>query len=180
VRHFTLIVLLSAVALVACAQVEPEPRRASPSAREAARGPSADSCLTLGRWALGPILLDTPVAATLSYLGAPRIITRDSSEDDGGKYHLTTYHYDGLEFDEVRGVVDRVLSTSAAHGTPWGVRVGLTRAAVVDSVARFGVVIRATADTVDVPDCGAPSAYLTLMFDHRDRIGAVELAAERP
>lgn len=124
--------------------------------------------------------LDSTAAATIARLGPPITIAQDSSEDDGGMYEVRTYRYDSFEFDDVRGDVDRVLTASPGLVTPWGVRVGLTRDSVGMLLRAHGVTLRDKPDTLDVADCGAPSAYLTVVFSPQNRVRMVQIATSRP
>src|SRR5688500_6597521 len=185
VRHLVRRPLLSIVIFVSGVlgcdhRSETPPPRHSPEARTAAAPLASDSWLAEGGWRLGSVSLDSTAAATIARLGPALRIARDSSEDDGGMYEVRTYRYDSLEFDEVRGEVDRVLTTSPGPGTPWVVRVGLTRDSVGTLLRIHGVVVRAKRDTLDVADCGAPSAYLTVVFSAQDRVRAVQVATSRP
>ncbi len=155
-------------------------RRPSPSARQAAGLRIADSCLAQSKWTLGPVTLNAPTSQALSKLGSPTETVRDSSEDDGGIYQLTTYRYKEFEFDDVRGDVDRVLTNSPSVSSLWGVRPGITRDSVSKLLARYGVRFATSGDTLDVADCGAPSAYLTLAFTPTGAVKSVQIAAERP
>jgi len=137
-------------------------------------------CLADSLLVLGPLTLGTSTERALHQLGRPVAVTHGSSEDNGGSYEVQTYHYPTLEFDVVRTVVDRISTTSPATTSPIGIRVGQSRN---DALARLGgvsVLTRGTPDTLDIPDCGAPSAYLTISFNEDQRVLALELAAERP
>jgi len=155
-------------------------QRPSPSARQAAGQPAADSCLAQNEWSLGSVTLNAPTRQTLGKLGAAIQTLHDSSEDDGGIYQLTTYRYKDLEFDDVRDEVDRVSTASPSVATPWGVKPGITRDSVARLLARYGIHFTNTADTLDVGDCGAPSAYLTVAFTQSGIVKSVQIAAERP
>ena len=144
------------------------------------RGVAEDSCLAQDRWTLGSVALGQPVEQAVAAVGAPSTTARDSSEDDGGVYEFTTYRFDAVEFEVVRGVIDRVRTTSPSLKTSWGIHVGLSRDSVARLLATYGIRVPGAPDTLDIADCGAPSAYLTLVFDGSDRVRAVELAAERP
>ena len=168
------------VLLGACSKAPDTNERFPSASARTARGVATDSCLAQDSWTLGPVALELPAAQALAAAGAPAATARDSSEDDGGMYELATYRYDAFEFDVVRGVVDRVRTWSPTLSTPWKVRVGLSRDSVTRALEHYGVRILDRPDTLDVPDCGAPSAYFTLVFDKSDRVMALELASERP
>ena len=140
----------------------------------------AQQCLDGPAWSLASLRLGKPGTAALQSRPTLTLAARDTSEDDGGYYEIQRYRDGELAVDVVRGSVDRLASTTPSVVTPWGIRVGLTRGEVGRRLAEYAVMVPAHGDTIDVPDCGAPSAYLTLVFDSADRLDSLELALERP
>ena len=151
----------------------------SPSAA-VAEGQVADSCLPEGKWRIGRLILDSPTEKALKELGTPKQTVHDSSEDDGGFYALNTYRYANLEFDDVRGKVDRILTKDSTLSTPWAINVGITRDSIARALEGYGVRLRERTDTLEVGDCGPPGAYLTVAFDRTGKAQSVQMAVERP
>ena len=139
----------------------------------------SNACLPLGRWSVGTIALEDSAKSAVVGLGKPVSVVRDSSEDDGGWYQVSTYRYPGLEFDDVRGVVDRIRATDAQFKTPWGVHAGQSRTAALTALLAHGIAAPASWDTLTVADCGAPGAYLIVTSAH-DSVSSIEVATERP
>lgn len=92
-------------------------------------------CMAASEFTLAGLKLYDDTAA-LSALGAPRSMTRGYGEDDGGGYVATTYHYDGLEVDVVRGKLDRIEANSPRWPTMAGLKPGMTRAEAVTLMGR--------------------------------------------
>jgi len=115
----------------------------------------------------------------LGSLGKALRVTTDSGEDDGGRYQVQTYHYRDLDFDDVRGFLDRLATRSPAVATPSGVRPSLTFPVVRDLLLRHGVRVAQPADTIDITGCEL-DASMILALDATHRVRAVVMAAARP
>ena len=156
------------------------PRRAS-SQHVAITHPTVTvaSCLPTSEFQLRGVALTSLLSIALSALGKPLRVTTDSGEDDGGRYEVQTYHYPDLDFDDVRGFVDRLASRSQAVATPSGVRPGLTFPALRELLSRQGVRLVQPADTIDISGCEL-DATMILALDPTHRVRAVVMAAARP
>jgi len=115
----------------------------------------------------------------LGSLGKALRVTTDSGEDDGGRYQVQTYHYPDLDFDDVRGFVDRLATRSPAVATPSGVRPRLTFPVVRDLLLSQGVRVAQPADTIDITGCEL-DASMILALDATNRVRAVVMSAARP
>jgi len=139
-----------------------------------------DTCLAANELALDGISLHMSATAARRRLGSPQRIVNDSGVDDGGTYVVERWHYHLLMVEVVRGRVDRVVTTSSQVRTPAGLRVGVTIAEVRSVLQARGFEIGAVADSLEVPDCGAPSGYVILHFSSEDWVDRIELQAARP
>src|SRR6266550_6651012 len=143
------------------------PQRAASQHVSTQRTVTTDSCLPPSEFQLRGIAITSLSSVALQTLGKPLRVTTDSGEDDGGRYEVQTFHYRNLEFDDVRGFVDRLATHSASVSTPSGLRPGLSFKAVRQILLRQGVRVTQLADTVDVPSCEPPDASILLALDHR-------------
>ncbi len=139
-----------------------------------------DSCLPPSDFQLRGVVLTSLSSVAMETLGKPLRVTTDSGEDDGGRYEVQTFHYLNLEFDDVRGFVDRLATHSASVSTPSGLRPGLSFKAVRQILLRQGVRVTQPADTIDVASCEPPDASILLALDHRHTVQALVIAAARP
>jgi hypothetical protein len=128
---------------------------------------------------VGEYRLFEDAEAALARAGGAPEVSRRQSEDDGGIHDVDTYHYHELEIDVVRGAVSRIRTSGRRLRGPRNFQVGSSRSEVEEQLRRWGVIVHASPDTLDIPECGAPIAYLTLIFS-ANRIQAIEVAAKGP
>jgi hypothetical protein len=172
--------LLFSLASLSSIYLGAPPRRAlSQHVAAPHRTVTPDSCLPSAEFQLRGVTLTSLSSEAFGILGKPVRVTTDSGEDDGGRYQVQTYHYLDLDFDDVRGFVDRLATRSPAVATPSGVRPGLTFAVVRDLVSRHGVELVQPADTIDIRGCEL-DASMIVAFDPARRVRAVVMAAARP
>src|SRR5437879_264794 len=112
-----------------------------------------DSCLPPSEFQLQGVQLTSLSSVALETLGQPLRVTTDSGEDDGGRYEVKTFHYRDVDFDDVRGFVDRLATHSPRVATPSGLRPGLSLEAVGQILRRRGVHLKQPADTIDITSC---------------------------
>ena len=79
---------------------------------------------------LAGLRLNDPAEMVIKLLGRPVKTLQGGSEDDGGRYEITTLVYPTLKVSIARGVVDEVRTSSEKVNTPSGLRAGIPLARV--------------------------------------------------
>jgi hypothetical protein len=141
-------------------------------------------CLPVSTFGLEGIRLwksDNTVSETL---GKPNSITIGGGEDDGGRYAIKTYHYDHLQIDIVRGMVDRIYTSSNKVVMPSGIRVGYSMDQVIKILGREPRNWQGTQSEFSIVTCPVngdwvQEDYVTLKFNN-NVLTSVEYAANRP
>ena len=139
-----------------------------------------DSCLPPSEFQLRGVQLTSLSSVAVEALGQPLRVTADSGEDDGGRYEVKTFHYRDVDFDEVRGFVDRLATHSPRVATPSGLRPGLSFEAVGEILRHQGVRLRQPADTIDITSCEPPDASILLALDPTHHVRTLLMGAARP
>jgi len=137
------------------------------------------SCLPDSEFRLRGVGLDSDASVAREALGKALRVKTDSGEDDGGRYEVQTFYYRDLEFDDVRGFVDRLATHSRGIATPSGFRPGLSLGTVRRLLRSKGVTFGQSADTIEV-GCVLRHSHITLVFDQTQHVRTLEIVAERP
>ncbi len=177
--------LLTSLAVLASVST---PRPASSQVPRTRRTVLADSCLPPSEFQLQGVALTSLASMALETLGKSLRVATDSGEDDGGRYEVQTFHYRSLEFDDVRGFVDRVATHSPQVATPSGLRPGLSLEGVRRVLRDQGVRFAAPADTILIPICVAPDTTgvagpegdMALVLDKTRHVRTLLMRAARP
>ena len=156
------------------------PQRAACQHVGTQRTVTADSCLPPSEFQLRGIAITSLSSEALETLGKPLRVTTDSGEDDGGRYEIQTFHYSDLEFNDVRGFVDRLATRASTVATPSGLRPGLSFTALRQVLATQGVRLKQPADTIEITTCDMPDAGIVLTLDRSQHVRALVIAAARP
>ena len=152
------------------------------------RAVAVDSCLPPSEFQLRGVALTSLSSMARKTLGPPLRVKTGTGEDDGGRYEVQTFHYRDLEFEDVRGFVDRLETHSPQVTTPSGLQVGLSFEAVQQNLLGQGVRVPASADTIRVPICPAPDTSevtgpegdMALVFDKTRHVVTLLMEAARP
>jgi len=156
------------------------PQRAACQHVGTQRTVTADSCLPPSEFQLRGIAITSLSSEALETLGMPLRVTTDSGEDDGGRYEIQTFHYSDLEFNDVRGFVDRLATKASTVASPSGLRPGLSFSALRQVLATQGVRLKQPADTIEITTCDMPDAGIVLTLDRSQHVRALVIAAARP
>ncbi len=142
-------------------------------------------CFPIAAFGLRGVRLWEPEIQAKEKLGEPLRRSEGGGEDDGGWYLEVTYHYQDMEVSIVRGVVDRIYTTSPRVSMDSGVRVGLSMTEVVELLGRtprdwqggdreFSI--------VTCPENGewVQEDYVSLKFDEAGILNSIEFLTNRP
>lgn len=157
---------------------------AASSGAAAQERPSAcpEACLPGESTWIADIRLDASPAEVEQTLGAASSREVGYGEDDGGWYEETKLIYPGLEVYIVRGVVDRVVGTSAASCTANGICPGMTKTELRNRIASISESL-VTPDLrsfyLCVERCNA-DYYLLIDYNASGEIEKIELVTDRP
>ena len=139
----------------------------------------ADPCLPKSEFAMSGLKLYDDQSGVRRLLGQPERVTREKGEDDGGEYTATVLHYRDMRVEIVRGVVDRLYTTSSRTRTPSGIRVGMR----YETVKR--ILGKEPKEIDGYPYCyrscdEIEDAYFVLRFDKRMVLSSIDIVVERP
>lgn len=91
-------------------------------------------CLPPQDFGLAGVRLGDSEETVIRRLGPPRKRSISGGEDDGGGYEINVLLYPTLTIEIVRGEVDRIVTRSPSQPTPGGIRVGDSRAALINKL----------------------------------------------
>ena len=142
-------------------------------------------CIPIENFGLKGVRLWEPEETITSLLGEPESISHSGSEDDGGYYDITIYHYPDLAIEAIRQQVDRIIATSPGIAMSSGIRIGDSRA---DVRAKFGREPRSLGGNpkeihlVTCPEDGewVREDYVTLKFSTEEKLTSIRYEANRP
>ena len=142
-------------------------------------------CLPIENFGLKGVRLWEPEETVTMLLGEPESISHSGSEDDGGYYDITNYHYPGLVIEAIRQHVDRIIATSPEIAMSSGIRLGDSRG---DVRAKFGRKPRSLSrnpkeiHVVTCPKNGewVQEDYVTLEFNTEGILTSIRYEANRP
>lgn len=142
-------------------------------------------CIPIENFGLKGIRLWEPEETIVTLLGEPESISHSGSEDDGGYYDITIYHYPGLVIEAIRQHVDRIIATSPEIAMSSGIRLGDSGA---DVRAKFGRKPRSLSGNpkeihlVSCPKNGEwiQEDYVTLEFNTQGKLTSIRYEANRP
>jgi hypothetical protein len=142
-------------------------------------------CIPIENFGLKGVRLWEPEETIKSLLGEPESMSHSGSEDDGGYYDITIYHYPGLVIEAIRQHVDRITATSPEIVMSSGIRLGDSRA---DVRAKFGRKPRSLSRNpkeihlVTCPKNGewVQEDYVTLEFNTEGKLTSIRYEANRP
>jgi hypothetical protein len=142
-------------------------------------------CLSIAGFGLRGVRLWEPEDEAKDKLGAPLRVTEGVGEDDGGRYPETTYHYADMEISIVRGAVDRIYTASPRVSMDSGIRVGLSRAEVIEILGREPRDWQSDEGGFSIVTCPEDGEwvqedYLDLQFDEAGILESIEFSANRP
>ena len=139
----------------------------------------ADPCLPKTEFAMSRLKLYDAQSAVRRLLGQPKRVTHEKGEDDGGEYTATVLHYRHMRVEIVRGVVDRLYTTSSRTRTPSGIRVGMRYETVKRILGKepkeidgYPYCYRSCDETED--------AYIVMRFDKRMVLSSIDISVDRP
>jgi hypothetical protein len=142
-------------------------------------------CIPIENFGLKGVRLWEPEETIERLLGEPESISHSGSDDDGGHYDITIYHYPGLVIEAIRQHVDRIIATSPEIAMSSGIRLGDSRA---DVRAKFGRKPRNLSRSpkeihlVSCPRNGEwiQEDYVTLEFNTEGKLTSIRYEANRP
>jgi hypothetical protein len=142
-------------------------------------------CIPIENFGLKGVRLWESEETIKSLLGEPESMSHSGSEDDGGYYDITIYHYPGLVIEAIRQHVDRITATSPEIVMSSGIRLGDSRA---DVRAKFGRKPRSLSRNpkeihlVTCPKNGewVQEDYVTLEFNTEGKLTSIRYEANRP
>jgi hypothetical protein len=142
-------------------------------------------CVPIENFGLKGVRLWEPEETIKRLLGEPESISHSGSEDDGGYYDITIYHYPGLDIEAIRRHVDRIIATSPETAMSSGIRIGDSQA---DVRTKFGRKPRSLSPNpkeihlVTCPKDGdwVQEDYVTLEFNTEGKLTGIRYEANRP
>ena len=142
-------------------------------------------CIPIENFGLKGVRLWEPEETIKRLLGEPESISHRGSEDDGGYYDITIYHYPGLVIEAIHQHVDRIIATSPEIAMSSGIRLVDSRA---DVQATFGRKPRSLSRNpkeihlVTCPKNGewVQEDYVTLEFNTEGKLASIRYEANRP
>ena len=143
-------------------------------------------CILLDDFGMLGVRIWQDEAPARAVLGPPGRIAESWGEDDGGRYDLYTWHYEGFELDIVRGRVDRLYTASPATSMAADIHPGLSRAEVTGRLGGEPERNALDANAYSLYPCPDlerniwAEGYVTLVFDAGNILQSIEFAADRP
>jgi len=142
-------------------------------------------CIPIENFGLKGVRLWEPEETITRLLGEPESISHSGSEDDGGYYDITIYHYPGLVIEAIRRRVDRIIATSPEIAMSSGIRLGDSRADVRAKFDREPRSLGGNPREIHLVTCPKDGEwiredYVTLEFNTEEKLTSIRYEANRP
>lgn len=142
-------------------------------------------CLPIENFGLKGVRLWELEETIRELLGEPDSISHSGSEDDGGYYDITIYHYPGLVIEAIRQHVDRIIATSPEIAMSSGIRIGDSQADVRTKFGRKPRSLSPDPKEIHLVTCPRDGEwvredYVTLEFNTVGKLTGIRYEANRP